>query len=364
MEIEVPIIDSKYTTTRINDFYLMDVVKNHGKSEQHKIIFNQVRLSLQLETASDIVVIGSGITIHESVVEGMSIRHSEKIWPKICKYPRTWKKVWQNILKNHVYPLICRNPLGRRICNKKTHQSWTIYMNENKDIMNDGEVYYRRKTRSLLYYPVDNDEELRMDKLQYVYNADVVLKDNGYKLLGVKHKQGAMNGEEMKLEDDISPWINRNWGTLEISPPQYWMLKYNMRKDNLIGASDGSVKDGKGSHSYCITTKDSDQVLVEAVAPVDGHSEFMVSYRAESLGALAIITLLCWIGKRFDIKDGDVQIHVDNMETVQTLLKKKHVKNTVSSLEDNIDVALEVHHQLETSTLKIEGVHVKSTWTM
>jgi len=64
-----------------------------------------------------------------------------------------------------------------------------------------------------------------------------------------------------------------------------------MKHDTLIGASNGSVLDGRGYHAFCVAMKNTANILVEAVAPVDGPKQTMVSYRAETFGALAIIRI-------------------------------------------------------------------------
>ena len=61
---------------RINDFYLMDVVKNLKIPDRQKIIFNQVRMQLQIETASDIVTLGKGSEIREDIINGQKGRVS------------------------------------------------------------------------------------------------------------------------------------------------------------------------------------------------------------------------------------------------------------------------------------------------
>jgi len=72
----------------------MDVMKHLNISDrQHTMIFNQIRLSLQIETSSDtVVLVGSGVDVHESIVRGNRNRSSKIFWQKKCKYPKPWKK--------------------------------------------------------------------------------------------------------------------------------------------------------------------------------------------------------------------------------------------------------------------------------
>jgi len=76
----------------------------------------------------------------------------------------------------------------------------------------------------ILFYPVDEECELDLHNTQFVYNADVIKNNTGYKLLGIEKN---LEPGEVTINETPS-WMTRNWGTLNIMPPQYWMLEYNM----------------------------------------------------------------------------------------------------------------------------------------
>ena len=57
--------------------------------------------------------------------------------------------------------------------------------------------------------------------------------------------------------------------------------------NELIGVSDGSVKDGEGSAGYVIVNRTNDTKM-EASLPVHGAPEVMTSYRTELHGIMAM----------------------------------------------------------------------------
>ena len=120
--MEYCITDStnKKIPIRMNDFYLMDAIKTAALTPQQKKKFNQIRLSLKIETAADIVYFNSGTKICENIFECINNRGSKKGWPEIIKYPSTWKAEWKTMLKNFIEPKLQSQPLGR--WNRKSHQ--------------------------------------------------------------------------------------------------------------------------------------------------------------------------------------------------------------------------------------------------
>ena len=106
--------------SRKNDFYLMDHIRNYPISDRQKYIFNQVRLWLKVETASDIAVAGTDYTICPNIIAGNNHRASTKAWPNIRDIPSSWKKIWKKIIKMYIIPYLRQTPLGCNI--STTHQ--------------------------------------------------------------------------------------------------------------------------------------------------------------------------------------------------------------------------------------------------
>ena len=115
------------------------------------MIFNQVRLHLQVEKASDIVVVGHGTNIHKSVLKGGRIRPSKKLWPNIQKYPRTWIKVWAGILTDYIEPLLLQKPLGKRHHNHMDHQMQMAEANKYKSVVKYRNRWYKKGRKKMIY---------------------------------------------------------------------------------------------------------------------------------------------------------------------------------------------------------------------
>ena len=82
-----------YKLPRENDEFMMKVIEKAAMTREEKIIFNHVRLHLQLVSFSDIVLIDKRSTIRREIFEGRNSRLSSWNWPKSFKVPRTWLQV-------------------------------------------------------------------------------------------------------------------------------------------------------------------------------------------------------------------------------------------------------------------------------
>ena len=108
-----------------------------------------------------------------------------------------------------------------------------------------------------------------------------------------------------------------------------------------------------------MATKDTQEILIEGTAPVDCNTDHVTSYRAEASGALAIVTLLSYLSKRFKLRNGTIHLHIDNMETVNNI--NKSLYHTVSSsLRDHTDITTELHYWIKSCPLSIVAHHVKA----
>ena len=127
---------------------------------------------------------------------------------------------------------------------------------------------------------------------------------------------------EHTRELNMKPWIGHNWGTLDLHPELLRKIGDHLKNKNIVAASDGLVWQGRSAHAFCLATKDDHEILVKAAAPVDYLQVNPSSYRAESFGALAVLTLLNHIGDKLKIQNKTIKIYIDNSETVQTINKR------------------------------------------
>ena len=88
-----------------------------------------------------------------------------------------------------------------------------------------------------------------------------------------------------------------------------------LRKGKLVGASDGTVKDGKGAHAWIITTtrKNTFKHNIQGSGSVDGNIKAMNSTRAERAGLLGPLLNTLGLAQDYQLTEGTLHMHVDNM---------------------------------------------------
>ena len=333
-----------------NDFYLMDKVRTYAITNRQKFIFNQVRLWLKVETASDIVVLGSSTTICPEIMNGDNYRTSCKHWPNIREIPQEWIKIWRKILKQYIRYELRQSPLGSK--RKPSHQKWTNFVTLDKKFLQVHGKYYEYNRRSRIYQPSIRE----ISPTVCFTRADIMEHERGYKLLGM----GNFCHTIPKRLPQIPQWTLRNWGTAQIDESTLENIKNALDNDNLVAASDGSVLNGAGAHAFCLVEEDTHDVLIEGAAPVDGDPNYITSYRSEAFGALAAITLINYVSKKYTIQKKEIIIYIDNTETINTIKGKNNYNGTSMVLSDHIDITLQLRQAVRESPHLIIPMHVKS----
>ena len=77
-----------YKAPRDNDLFLMDVVMRSNMCQEHKEIFNRMRINLRLLTASDIVDPAHGSKIRPDISKCQNDHTSKFNWPKQMELPK------------------------------------------------------------------------------------------------------------------------------------------------------------------------------------------------------------------------------------------------------------------------------------
>ena len=93
-----------YIPPRDNDFFLMDLIIEAAIPDEHKIIFNEIRMHLKLITAADIVQINSNTQILPNIIQGKNSRGSTYKWPDTKPFPKKWIKIWQATIDSYIVP--------------------------------------------------------------------------------------------------------------------------------------------------------------------------------------------------------------------------------------------------------------------
>ena len=343
--------DGKNQGKRQNDFFLMDAIYEANISLEQKLAFNQVRLYLKVETASDIVVNNSGNTICPNIKNCINHRTSTRGWPNIQHIHNDWKDIWKTLLENIIEPKLSSRRLGKWITT--TYQRWPAKLNSTGSILqieNKQYTYWKKN----IYKRCDIIQEV-----EFTHVADVVNVRKGIKVTGSGPQPENRSHHRVQ---SIPLWKIRNWGTLSLDAETSNIVYQHMLTNNIMLASDGSVLDnGRAAHAYCLARIDTNEIIVQAAAPVDGNFERMTSYRAEAFGALAAITLVEYIRQQHQYEgELHVPIFIDNMDAIRTINGKKYALSIGNGLEDNNDIAIELYSTANESKTTYEPVHVKS----
>ena len=108
-------------------------------------------------------------------------------------------------------------------------------------------------------------------------------------------------------------------GSIDLPDDDGAELAEVLRSGNTVRPwSDGSVKDGIGSHAYTLRsfcTGDDNAITGDAATP--GHPDTISSLRSEHFGALAILIVTLALEWKYSLEaTGHLLLHIDNMEVV------------------------------------------------
>ena len=136
-----------------------------------------------------------------------------------------------------------------------------------------------------------------------------------------------------------------------------------LRKGKLVGASDGTVKDGKGAHAWILSTTRSKNFRhnIQGSGPVDGNIKSMNSTRAERAGLLGPLFNTLGLAQEFQLGEGTLHMHVDNMgaygngnapqrgegtfkHVIQDYDYKLHKSSLEFKLNQDHNITVEYHH--------------------
>ena len=334
-----------YKPPRDYDFFLMDAVLQSDISDEKKEIFNQVHLSLQLLTASDIVVANHGYKIHPDILTGLNHRASTINWPKILPYPQRWTRIFANIILTVIAPRLQSAPLG--YWTHEGHQRWQYYSCGPvvKYIKYNHQYLQQAAEQPDRYFPTD------------------ILSKN-CKILGTQHiRHSHMTSilattvvESIKQ----SPrWMKRIWGNVNLDEKTLNKIIETINANKLVGGGDGSVKYGKGSYAWEFVHAFDYSTICSSVGPVDGPSESMCSYRAEATHLLAMLTLLLRLQPFVTKKDANITLLTDSQSVLQSIQELRlHTNDNV--FKDHNDITLQIKIVVKQLTFAIEFEYVKA----
>ena len=140
-----------------------------------------------------------------------------------------------------------------------------------------------------------------------------------------------------------------------------------LRSGKLVGASDGSVKNGIGSHAWIITKKSKThkhKSRIYGAGPVDGHPRSMNSTRAERAGFLGPLIQTLSLAQEYNITRGKLTMHVDNIGSYKKGQAPQMGDGTFRHVIADYDLKLHkstLEYKLKTEhNVEVEYCHVKA----
>ena len=343
-----PTIPMKYEPPREGDIYFMSLIYASSFTIQEKEIINQIRVYLRVATLADIVAVGLTHSILQPIWDLQQIRQSIWKWPKILKFPKTWKSTWKRALSELIEPHLFNNPLGK--WSSETHQKWEYKSSQDGNFITNQTCQYERltTTRQSKFIPSSVNTEC-------IYNADVLSKNDDRILLSWNTQaEEARNVER----NDVTPeWMMENWGTI-ISDETMEDIAQCLRAKELMAVSDGSVKKNKAGHAWTLVNMVTEEVLIEGESMVTGEGPELTSNRAEMFGILASLTCVEIAAKRNNITGGELTIYTDSMNSIRKSLRQRHISTKDVISRDN-DVEIEIRTRIQRATFNVKLRHVK-----
>ena len=292
-------------------------------------LIQQCRLYLRVVTLADIIN-AEGNKMDKWAYDGPG-RTSSLLWPNQGEPSKAawaeWRKFLNSLLSTYGRMtgryLQPRYRLGKW---RSTHQQWEWRGNNNVVVNKDGRQY-KRDGRQLLATP-----EREIDD-RSLYPIDVQ-EGRGS---GVKVWEAGF------LRKTMSETLDRYERLRGSQYPTVSMPRFTDVEGDIVIATDGTVKLGKGGAAYVVTSSNVPGTL-KGVLPVDGASRHTTSYRTELYGMLGALltlqTLLQQQGQRWDKLSGI--LWCDNKAAVKKF----------NDLEDDKPFSLTIANQTDADVLQ------------
>jgi len=300
---------------RERDFFIMDLASPHYAKEQLAAI-NWCRLYLKVLTISD-MSLGNGTKVHPACIEvvGHTGRSSTLNWPEVPPPSPSAITMWKAFLYTKVMDRFgtLTHRVGRWITDAVPLQSNPFFWHDEAlyKITAEGPkrlvaaVGVRSRHPKFLdcILPLPLPAALPEDLL-----ADVWFHDGIIEVVDVYQRiftpMGLAADPPIPENETFPDYVRRSTSANEkrllgrVTLPQlgYDHLCSALRDRTLLGVSDGSVKNGQGTHAWVLTSSASSPHRIMGAGPVDGVPKSMHSYRSELQGQVAVslmVVLLC-----------------------------------------------------------------------
>ncbi|MGH7974112.1 MAG: hypothetical protein ACREBR_01200, partial [bacterium] len=159
----------------------------------------------------------------------------------------------------------------------------------------------------------------------------------------------------------LPPVLKRLLGKYKIPADQGKNILLTIRRSTAIAVSDGSVKDGKGSHAWCVQGKNP-SLGIEGVGPTDGDPERMSSFRAELHGVAAVLTAMVHLIKFNRVNEvlmGRLDVFCDNEAVVKFGTSAPSIWSISAANAPEYDISSTIRKLLKQLPIHVNFVWVK-----
>jgi len=340
-----------------SDKFIMEVLHEGNMTTEEKIIANKVRIALQILHVSEIVD-GRGRRLLPDVRNGALYRKTKLQWPKQVLI-RKWIPIWHKacgILQRYVSKHKIDLPKF------STTQELEWMMDSTHTYITNGNCSYKRKKikERYLYRKI---QETIPSAVRCDTRVDLTFIKNNPKIIYIYDDNSTSRTEsDYDKENEGSP--GHDWkhifGTWDSDETVETNIAGRIKSGKILTGLDGSVTNGMGAYSFGIFTEDATPIY-EHHGPVHGEADQQNSTRSEMHGILGLILYLTYIMEKYQIGRNCPRLKVlgDNMESLRVAREgvSLSLKNVFSS---DMDVAIELSHQVKHHELKFTFEHVKS----
>jgi hypothetical protein len=344
------------------DKAIMEIATINLKKKESSMI-NRVRLYLQLFSIYDMITY-DGESIHPEILRGERIigRHSTTFWVDFPKPPKRYMKLWKDFLTNYITPMLHTINI-QWYRDAKPNYSTTFYVSTI-----DNRLYQAITEGYLVYDPKGSRQTVPAGKYgkhaRYSYPDPNIL--SSLRAVDVAHDpkhitiicSSAINTHNnvasqsntntlQELYDELPRALKKIVGKIQLPPDNGNQLIQYLTETNspLISAADASLKQGNCSHSWIITTNNSDHIddpymSITGAGPVDGYSKYMSSTRGELQGQTAAAIAVQCLLKQHPDATPQVHFYGDN-QGVQSKCSTYTPRKLRTHRDPNSDLLLE-----------------------
>lgn len=313
---------------RQKDKYIMEEFAKRYRRPKLLKQLNRCRMSLKAITLSDITT-STGKQICPYALKGISHphRHSTYTWPNQNEIAQKFWTIWRTCVKE----TFCHNktrlnePLKDWKAAAKQSQRWDTFADHDtgdliwltgEDDERQCKRHKRVPTSKFLVYNKGSGTATPIPATLYRISLWTqsprtwIFKKSGSCPVTGAGTITTLSSPTVKTNLQI---ITRIQGPVRTQGLREHLAE-SLTEGKLMGASDGSVKNGMGSHAWILTpgNKNYMDATIKGSGPVDGHAAFMNSTRAERAGFIGPLLNTLHLAQEYSITTGTLHMHVDN----------------------------------------------------